>query len=382
MSNPFLIWCGAATDPSGYGEATRNYIQGLSKSDDIDLKLMNRSFWHGKKLDLRGQIELIDELSRKKIPQDREDLGVLFNLTPENYFVTKNVKTYIGMTTFETNGFPPFWAIPMRAMDAIITFTQFNKETFSEMGINRPIYVVPHGVDTVRFNPEVKPMKAIVEAKKDRFVFGSNFEWINRKNPQSLLKAYYKAFTKQDNVVLVIKSFHQFPIQMSADTIRNEIASIKREFGKGENTPPIILLTEMVKPEDISSFYTSLDCYVSPSRGEGWGLTYSEAMSCGLPTIGTNWSGNTEFMDDTNSILVDARVERIKQVDIEHQPHYSGQSWASIDEDKLADSMRYVYENQQEAKILGEKARSDMCEKWTWDAACGKLNDVLKDILG
>lgn len=46
---------------------------------------------------------------------------------------------------------------------------------------------------------------------------------------------------------------------------------------------------------------------------EGWGLPYMEAMSMGLPAIGTNWGGNLEFMNSNNSYLVN--VKRFEESD-------------------------------------------------------------------
>lgn len=35
-----------------------------------------------------------------------------------------------------------------------------------------------------------------------------------------------------------------------------------------------------------------------PTRGEGWGLPIVEAMSMGLPTIATNFSGPTAYLNE------------------------------------------------------------------------------------
>ena len=37
------------------------------------------------------------------------------------------------------------------------------------------------------------------------------------------------------------------------------------------------------------SLYKSADCFVLPSRGEGWGRPQVEAMAMGLPLIGTTF---------------------------------------------------------------------------------------------
>jgi glycosyltransferase involved in cell wall biosynthesis len=382
-NDKFIIWVGAATDPSGYGEVTRNYLYGLDSIGDLPVKLLNRSFWKGEKIDLDNRLDMIERLSKVKTPPTGENIITVFNLTPENYFIQPDIRTFIGMTTFETDGLPDHWLMPMRAMDHIITYTEFNKQTFMNAGINRPIHVIPHGIDTDLFNPDVKPLESLASSIDGRFAFGSNFDWSERKNPKALLNAYYKAFSKKDNVVLVLKVYHQYPISKSVATIRKNVAEIKKEFDSSRHSddfPPILLLTSMISTVDMSSFYASLNAYVLPSRGEGWSMTHIEAMSTGLPTIGTGWSGNTEYMTDENSFLVPYKLVKIKNEQVRQIPNYAKQSWADVDVDALAEKMLYVYNNQDDAKRVGSVARKDICEKWTWKHACKKLNALLKEI--
>lgn len=45
-------------------------------------------------------------------------------------------------------------------------------------------------------------------------------------------------------------------------------------------------------------------CYVSLHRAEGLGLGLAEAMYLGRAVISTGYSGNLEFMNENNSLLV------------------------------------------------------------------------------
>lgn len=40
------------------------------------------------------------------------------------------------------------------------------------------------------------------------------------------------------------------------------------------------------------------DCFVLPTRGEGWGMPLLEAMAYGRPVIATDWSAHTDFMTE------------------------------------------------------------------------------------
>ena len=55
---------------------------------------------------------------------------------------------------------------------------------------------------------------------------------------------------------------------------------------------------------EIRDFLAACDAYVSLHRAEGTGLTIAEAMAIGKPVIATDWSGNTDFADASNSFPV------------------------------------------------------------------------------
>ena len=72
--------------------------------------------------------------------------------------------------------------------------------------------------------------------------------------------------------------------------------------------PDIVLWDQSSSADEMAALYRSASAFVLPSRGEGWGRPYMEAMACGLPTIGTRYLGSADFMTDENSFLVDASL--------------------------------------------------------------------------
>jgi glycosyltransferase involved in cell wall biosynthesis len=58
-------------------------------------------------------------------------------------------------------------------------------------------------------------------------------------------------------------------------------------------------------PQTVPLIYNSLDCWVSPSINEGFGLTPLEAMACGVPTIVVPSGGLDDYLKDrVNCMLV------------------------------------------------------------------------------
>src|SRR5690606_26356631 len=93
--------------------------------------------------------------------------------------------------------------------------------------------------------------------------------------------------------------------------------------------------------------------------GEGWGRPYMEAMALGLPTIGTRWSANLEFMNDDNSFLVD--IDGLEPCDLRwDNPLYQGQRWAAPNVRSLREQMRRVMDDRDAARVRGARARVDV----------------------
>ena len=67
-----------------------------------------------------------------------------------------------------------------------------------------------------------------------------------------------------------------------------------------------------------------------------------EAMASGIPTIGTNWSGNTEFMTRETSFLVDAKLVPIPKHHVAKEPWLAGQRWAQPNVEQLAATLKRV----------------------------------------
>ncbi|WP_254639660.1 hypothetical protein [Cohnella sp. GbtcB17] len=99
---------------------------------------------------------------------------------------------------------PRRWLKNINRFDAIFVPSRQNKEAFRASGAKAPIYIVPHGVNASFYRPCNPPLR--VPGTAGKFVFVSVFGFQHRKNPEALLKAYWKAFSVRDKVHLVIKT--------------------------------------------------------------------------------------------------------------------------------------------------------------------------------
>ena len=70
----------------------------------------------------------------------------------------------------------------------------------------------------------------------------------------------------------------------------------------------LVVFSGYVNESEKALHYQLADAYVMPSRGEGFGIVYLEAMACGIPTVGSTQDGSKEALrDGALGILVDPK---------------------------------------------------------------------------
>lgn len=58
----------------------------------------------------------------------------------------------------------------------------------------------------------------------------------------------------------------------------------------------VVIITGFVEEDELVSYYQMSDVYIMPSKKEGFGIVFIEAMVCGLPVIGGNVDGSVDAL--------------------------------------------------------------------------------------
>jgi glycosyltransferase involved in cell wall biosynthesis len=132
----------------------------------------------------------------------------------------------------------------------------------------------------------------------------------------------------------------------------------------------------MDRPELAALLHTA-DCYLSPHRSEGFGLTILEAMSLGKPSIATMYSGNVDFMTAENSFPLDYTLVELTR---RHGPYREGARWAEPSIDHAARLIREVVASPERAAERGARARTDVERDWSAEAAARAVRSRLETL--
>jgi len=363
-----VIWESPIFDYTGYATACRTAVLGLARGG-TRLRLLPNDLHSDECEGLNPQDkQLLQSLTQTAVSTG---IGVCYEqpIRPGTTFDVfrafrerhPNLHKYVGATKFETNNLPAAWVHACNAMDEVWVPSRFAQETFMRVGVApEKLQIVPEAIDLSLFQPgNTSPLPI---ANRRTFNFLSVFQWSVRKGVDVLLTGYRRAFQAQDDVSLTLRVYSG-----DGQSARAPLMQLLRELNwKEGRDPTIILLDSYLHADQMPALFAAADAFVLPTRGEGWGLPYMEAMAMGVPCIATRWGGSTEFMTDANSLLldIDGLVEMDDPEFLHHNPHFRGHRWANPSAEHLAHLMQALAANPQRAREIGARGHADLHQNW------------------
>jgi glycosyltransferase involved in cell wall biosynthesis len=118
-----------------------------------------------------------------------------------------------------------------------------------------------------------------------------------------------------------------------------------------------VSFTGAVTPESLAAYYAAADLFVLPSRFEGYGMAYAEAIAHGVPVIGTTAGAIPETVPAGASVLI-----------------------TPDDVDALATALRSLIESPQERRHLAQGARAAASHFPSWEEQAALFGNVLENL--
>jgi glycosyltransferase involved in cell wall biosynthesis len=264
----------------------------------------------------------------------------------------------IGCWVWELPEFPNEWTASFNHVNEIWVPSTFVQKAIGEKA-PIPVIRMPYAIDfAIPRNASRKDM----ELPEGKFLFLMMYDMHSypaRKNPEAAIEAFRKAFPNPTDVALVIKA-------MNTDSYPKEFESLGERLS---GISGIRLITGTLPREQVYALESLCDAFVSLHRAEGFGLVLAEFMYLGKPVIATNWSGNTDFMNQENSCPVRYELTQIKE---DLGPYHKGQTWAEPDIDHAAWHMRRLVNDADFRREIAEAGRRTITTEYS-PQAVGKM---------
>ena len=169
----------------------------------------------------------------------------------------------------------------MRRAAAVATVSRFSQTELNRFfgPTKRPITVLPEGVDHIRRTKPTQNVRAKYGLQSRPFVLAVSSLQAN-KNFSLLVEAVNRLDQPAFDVAIAGGSGH------------------KSFASSGVSAPPFVKQLGFVPDEDLAALYCEADCFVFPSRYEGFGLPPVEAMALGCPLLSSDAASLPEVCGD------------------------------------------------------------------------------------
>ena len=143
-------------------------------------------------------------------------------------------------------------------------------------GVEKPIFVVPSGIDLRRFRDEPDPLRGAVlraslDIPRERTVLVFVGRLAEEKRVDELLR--FRANMGPGGVTLLL---------VGDGPDRKRLEGVAQSLGLAA---PDVVFAGMVPAEQVADWYQLGDLFVSASTSETQGLTYAEALAAGVPVL-------------------------------------------------------------------------------------------------
>ena len=357
-------------NPSGYSQAAQDLILSLHPTKKYDIRI--------EYLFARGMPQQGLSPSRKKMfeefmqkPKTDNDIQIYF-CVPHAQHNIKRTKRVISFATFETyqppNSQPIDWISILNRGDAVFTPSQFNYRIFAHEKLKVPLFYVPACFDSDLYNPNVDP-----EAIHSKFTFLYFATFRMRKGYPQLFEAFLKEFNADENVQLLIKTDKT---QEAKAYLYNMKKKLKLEH---KPTPDIIFEERILSDQQMPKFMKSVDCLISPTLGEGFGLPGLQSMALGVPVAITDFSGCQDYANNDTATLIKP-AGFVLQDCLDNLPQFHHRKWPLITLSEVRKALRYTFENKQLIQEKATYASLYVKERFSYEKSAFAFEEMMKTV--
>jgi phosphatidylinositol alpha-1,6-mannosyltransferase len=170
----------------------------------------------------------------------------------------------------------------------VVTISTITGERFAGWsGYSGPLHLLPNSIHTDGYGKRPKNEKLItryrLEGRRALLTLG-----------RIVAAERYKGFDEVLEVLPDVAAVHDDVAYIIAGS-GNDLPRLSKK-AQALGVAKRVIFTGLVQEHEKADLYNLADVYVMPSRGEGFGFVFLEAMACGVPVIGSRLDGGREAL--------------------------------------------------------------------------------------
>ena len=159
---------------------------------------------------------------------------------------------------------------------AVISPSEKTKETLLKYGVKTPIYVIPTGLNFEKFHPDNIDPARVQEIRRQYGI-----------QEDERLIVFVGRIAQEKSIEIPIEGFRYVSdtkIKLMIVGGGPQLEELQKLVQR-HHLERQVIFTDKKLPEEIPAYYACADCFVSASLTETQGMTYIEALACGLPVF-------------------------------------------------------------------------------------------------
>ena len=390
MTKPKLLWCGDIA-MTGFGRVTGALLPRLR--DKYDIAVLGSNY-HGDPCEEQNlyrvypasnrfqQAPFGEERIREIIEKEQPDIVCSLNdpwLVADQYRRIEDLHKqgkfkFVGYLTMDSynwlGGIDPH----INVWDSVITFTEFGAYEFLKAGINRPITVIPHGLDAGVFYPMDKK-----EARKELKLSEDIFICFNgqRNQPRKRMDITVAAFAQFAVGRPDAQMYLHCGLKDQGWDLLGLFAREMRKNGLDPNNR-IIMTTNSPQPPNVSvemlnTIYNVADVGINTTKGGGWELVNFEHAACRIAQVVPDHTSTKEIFEGYGELI------RCDHVDVD--PNY-GREMPCPSVEHLVEILTSLYEDREKLDQVAQSCYERVTEdQFKWDNISDQFDGVFQEVL-
>ena len=406
---PLMLITGPVNTRSGYGSHSRDLVRSLIAMDKFDIKIASMR-WGNCPMNVLDDKNPNDKIILDRILNANEmarQPDIHIHISVPNEFAPLS-KYNIGITAGIENTAPKAeWIKGMNMMDLNIVPSKFTKEVFKktiyeqmdektgqktgELKLTKPIEVLFEGIDTDIYKKTNEISDELNDEMKkipEKFVFLYTGHWLqgglgeDRKDTGMLVKTFLESFKnhKRPPALLMKTSGATFSI-IDRDDIKGKIEEIKKTV-KGR-LPNVYFLHGDLTDKEMNEMYNhpKVKAHVTFTHGEGFGRPLLEASVSEKPVIAPNWSGQVDFLNKQNAVLLPGSMTKVPPSAFPKDMLVEQAQWFTINYQYASQMLKTIFKQKKNYTFKAKKLAMFNRGNFSLKKMDKKFENILDDYL-